>query len=184
MVNKCVICDGEFEASRSDARFCSAACRKKASRMSGDVPLAESPVITTEQALGTTAVAEPTIDDFRLAQDMLSKQVPEHRKRECKRSELCCTECVDFESGIHWCPNKGCGCWESKEEQMESLKAFERSCNHESTVMSRCLHCGAVLFTSKADRKGLEALRRYGCAKHNGSFSCGCEEKTVPKKSE
>lgn len=166
---KCTVCGTEFESKRSDAKFCSSTCRSKASRG-----------ITADMVSG--AVVEPTIDDFRLAQDMLSKQVPD--KRECKRSGLCCTECVDFESGIHWCPNKACGCWESKEEQLESLKAFERSCDHESTVMSRCLHCGAVLFTSKADRKGLESLRRFGCAKHNGSFSCGCEEKTVPKKSE
>lgn len=175
MTNKCTICDTEFEASRSDARFCSAACRKKASRLTADTV---EPVASSEPTAVTsvwTADAEPAE-----AESSDGTRV----KRECKRSELCCAECVDFESGVHWCPNKACGCWESKEEQLESLMAFERACDHESTVMSRCLHCGAVLFTSKADKKGMEALRRFGCAKHNGSFSCGCEEKTVPKKSE
>lgn len=165
-MNSCVVCGTGFEAKRSDAKFCSSTCRSKASREMNDAfvdgTLPEQPDANVE---------EPVANPVRV-------------KRECKRSDLCCNECVDFESGVHWCPNKGCGCFETREEQLVSIEAFERACDHSSTVMSRCLHCGAVLFTSKADRQGLESLRRFGCGKHNGSFSCGCEEKTVPKKAE
>jgi hypothetical protein len=171
---KCTVCGDEFEAKRADARFCGSTCRNRAAREVSTVTGKEYGIAVEGSTITESMVSGVT-------EQQLGEE-PVGVKRECKRSSLCCAECIDFESGVHWCPNDECGCWESKAEQEASIKVFQGACDHSSTVMSRCLHCCAVLFTSKADRKGLEALRRFGCGKHNGSFSCGCEES--PKKSE
>lgn len=132
----CAHCGNTFEAERSTAKFCSATCRVNAARAISDAETVE----ILENSFSVTAV--PVSSDVVVTPSVTLK-------RECKRDENCCTECVDFESGVHWCPNKECGCWESPEEQRAYLERFQTSCPHPESeaYMSRCLKCGRVAFT-------------------------------------
>lgn len=125
---QCVICSMEFEG-RKDARFCSANCRVKGNRMD------------KTNKIGVT-VSLPATE--KIKKDNYLRPIPS-----CPPdNELVhCTECVTFESGIHWCGNKECGCFETKEEQVASLKEFQQACTHptEEQFWSKCLHCGALV---------------------------------------
>lgn len=92
-----------------------------------------------------------------------------------KEKKAHCDQCVTFESGIHWCPNKECGCFETKEEQLRSIEEHQKACPHpkEEEFLSRCLACGRVRM-AKMERIH---LRSTACPKHRGSFSCACKEK-------
>lgn len=94
---------------------------------------------------------------------------PEKEKKEC------CDQCIRFESGIHWCGSKDCGCWETPEEQVRSIEEHQRECPHpeEEAYLSRCLRCGRI---QMAKMTGVY-LKTRGCEKHRGSFSCNCPQK-------
>lgn len=126
---KCIVCNTEFEAKRADAKFCSSTCRSKASR-NGIVGEADT---NPENAI----VSLP----------------PEISKKEKSH----CTQCQTFESGIHWCPNKECGCWQTKEEQEKDIEEHQKQCSHpvSEQLYSRCMVCMAMLSYKRIDTKPL-----------------------------
>lgn len=88
-----------------------------------------------------------------------------------------CESCTELPTYGHFCPNKECGCFETKEEQEASLEALQRTCPHpkEEDFMSRCLSCGRIqLSTVKSGKHMSKEL----CPKHNGyKYQCGCKAK-------
>lgn len=145
------MCGAEFTAKRKDAIFCSSTCRSRGNRL--------------------TTGPGPHIklwEEASLAGDVIVP-APEKEKKGC------CEQCITFESGIHWCGDKGCNCWETPEEQRKSIDEHQRNCSHpkEEAYLSRCLSCGRIQMAKMAG----VYLKTRGCEKHRGSFSCNCPQK-------
>jgi len=121
---KCIVCGTAFESRRADARFCAPSCRKKFSRGLKDV-ITKVSVNVSEKVVDIPANPD---------------------KRHCE-------SCVTFESGIHWCPNKACSCWQTPEEQEADIEEHQKNCSHpkEQRYMNRCLRCMAHLMQEKRD---------------------------------
>lgn len=154
---QCATCAKEFVAKRSTAKFCSDTCRVDYARRR-HVP-------------GTNVILDldaPEPPEMKVTWN--PGPAPEKEKKGH------CSECVTFESGIHWCPNKTCECFETEEEQEKSLEAFQTACPHppEEFYMMRCLLCGKI--GESIPRTG-KHLRTRGCEKHHGAFTCGCVQK-------
>src|SRR3990167_10634478 len=56
----CMVCSREFEAKRKDARFCSASCRKKFSRVTDNTP-----PVTDNVPLSDTAPTLPPLEEIK-----------------------------------------------------------------------------------------------------------------------
>jgi hypothetical protein len=138
---RCTICDNEFVAARSDAKFCSGACRKKASRgLSPERVMEEMAADNqfTRDELERQAVSEPTVpmlpDPDTLTPDGQVRQV------------------WDKNNPI---PNLEGGYFHIGQTQAEYLanlpeKGFLKNgkwCSHPETEAfhSRCLLCGEIL---------------------------------------
>lgn len=141
---KCVICDKEMVSSRSDAKFCSASCRKKASRNIGKVDLDSMKSIedvSSEYHSLNQEVLLTTPQDSAMTQN----------EKKCKRSPNCCSECLDLSMG-HWCPSKTCGCFQTREEQEKDIAELQANCEHLDKHMARCTEC--VAFVQQVKRTG------------------------------
>ena len=137
---RCITCDNEFEPKRADAKFCSSTCRSKASRI-----MTKRDVDELRGAINHT-VKNPE-EELSAAPEKIKK---EH-----------CSECRTFESGVHWCPSKGCRCWETKEEQEADIKRNQEACSHlgAEKLYSRCGHCFAFIPWVKERKAPLMKLK-------------------------
>lgn len=144
---KCVICDKEVVSSRSDAKFCSASCRKKASRNVGKVDLDSLKSIqdvSSEYHSLNQEVLLTTPQDTAIPQE-------EVEVKKCQRSPKCCSECLDLSMG-HWCPSKNCGCFQTREEQEKDIAELQANCPHLDKHMARCAEC--TVFVQQVKRDG------------------------------
>lgn len=149
---KCTVCSNEFEPKRADAKFCSSTCRSREAR-----------IYEKTRKKGN--------QDFA---DMIDAVKSAHAPEKIKKGH--CPQCVTFESGVHFCPNGNCGCWQTKEEQERELDEMQKKCVHprDMRYYSRCLDCGAIMVFK---RTGRTYLSKEFCKKHDFTLksSCGCK---------
>lgn len=108
----CEQCKNPFDAVRSTARFCSDVCRVNSHRGSGIVESIDPSAETETVEKNTPENSKPVLEGQRVENGDLT--VTFH-----------CPRCVTFESGVHWCPNQSCSCFETREEQLASIAESE-----------------------------------------------------------
>lgn len=143
---KCLQCGEEFIPKRKTALFHSDKCRLNYNRgrkvvVPGTNVVLDLDAPLTEEEKNTTVVWSDGKDEIQRFKGESILPVLEKIKKEH------CPECKTFDSGIHWCPNKKCGCFETKEEQEADIKKHQAACSHPiaEQLYSRCMHCMAMI---------------------------------------
>lgn len=165
---RCVKCNNDFVAKRSDARFCSPACRVNASRDKDEVlidnsrfeaksvadllPEKKSPEkLPIEVSSGSD---ELTMEEL---QSLINTKVPpimptNDTEPLFNKSHGCCDSCVELPTFGHFCPSKKCGCFQTNEEQEADILKLQSMCDHVEYHLARCTKC--VAFVTQKKRTG------------------------------
>lgn len=150
---RCIKCNNEFVAKRSNARFCSSTCRVNASRGKDEV---------RDSRFETKGVAD-LLPEKKSPENLPTEIAPE--STELTKEELqtlintkvsptngCCDRCTELPTFGHFCPNKKCGCWQTSEEQEMEIKELQSMCDHVEYHLARCTEC--VAFVTQKKRTG------------------------------
>lgn len=99
-------------------------------------------------------------------------EAPEKEKKAADAKQHC-PDCTELPTFGHFCPNKECACWQSKEEQAVDIEKMQKNCLHPDIYYSRCLSCLAVVWYKRVKGK---FLGKEMCEKHKGAkYMCGCK---------